>query len=143
MLINESFHHNIAYVESEGESEPKFVQIDTWPGDGLAFHDNLYIAGNAIRPFDAIEATGTNLEMFDNVYYFAEEPLPFFWNEEEYASIEEWQEDTGLDESSEFIIGPLPPDVQQIRAALEALKSARSLRPEMFHSLHSFAEGQE
>ena len=54
-LINESFHHNVAYVENEGDSDVKLVQIDTWTGDSLAFHDNVYIAGESIRPFDVIE----------------------------------------------------------------------------------------
>jgi hypothetical protein len=49
-LINESFHHNVAYVENARGSEVKLVQIDTWDGDDLAFHDNLYIAADAIRP---------------------------------------------------------------------------------------------
>ena len=44
-LIDESFHHNIAYVENEGESDVKLVQIDNWPGDGLAFHDNCTLPG--------------------------------------------------------------------------------------------------
>ncbi len=54
-LINESFHHNVASVENAGGSEVKLVQIDTWDGDDLAFHDNVYIAANAIQPFDVLQ----------------------------------------------------------------------------------------
>jgi hypothetical protein len=71
-LINESFRDNIAYVENEKNSDVKFVQIDTWTGDGLGFHDNVYIAGNRIRPFHVIDSTGTNLAMFNNLYSFAD-----------------------------------------------------------------------
>jgi hypothetical protein len=139
LLIDESFHHNIAYVESEGESEPKLVQIDNWPGDSLAFHDNVYIAGNAIRPFDAIEAHGTNLEMFNNIYFFAEQPLPFHWNEEVYNSIDEWRADTGLDANSQFFYGPLSSRAQHVLAEMEALKSQPKLKPNMFHKLYRLA----
>jgi hypothetical protein len=138
-LINESFHHNIAYVENEGDSEVKFVQIDNWPGDGFAFHDNVYLAGDAIRPFDVIDSTGTNLQMFNNVYFFAEQPLPFHWNERIYNTIDEWRADTGLDANSQFFYGPFPSRAQQIRARLEQLKQAPTLRSEMFHELHDLA----
>ena len=134
-LINESFHHNIAYVENEGESDIKLAQIDTWAGDGLAFHDNIYLAGNTIRPFDVIDSTGTNLKMFDNIYYLAEEPLPFHWNERVYNTIGEWRTEIGLDGSSQFFIGPLPSRAQRIRAELDALKQQPTLQPAMFHSL--------
>ena len=78
---------------------------------------------------------GTNLTMFDNLYFFAEEPLPFMWNDEVYSSIEEWQADTGLDANSQFVIGPLGSRAQNIKAALEALKLEPTLRPDMFHAL--------
>jgi Right handed beta helix region len=139
-LINESFHHNIAYVESAGNSDVKLVQIDTWTGDGLAFHDNIYLAGNKIRPFDVIDSTGTNLQMFDNIYFLAQEPLRFHWNERVYKTIEEWQAETALDGNSQFLIGPLPPVAQEIRAALEALMQAPTLRPVMFLELHRLAK---
>ena len=93
------------------------MQIDTWPGESLAFHDNLYIAGNSIRPFDVIKTTRTNLEMFDNVYFFAEEPLAFFWNEQVYTTIDEWRADTGLDGNSQFFIGPFRARRRQRRCA--------------------------
>ena len=134
-LINESFDHNIAYVENEGESDAKLAQIDTWPGDQLSFHDNVYLAGNGIRPFDAIDATGTNLQMFNNRYFFAEEPLPFDWNGQVYDTIDEWRADTGLDANSQFFIGPFTSRAQRIRAELDALKHQPTLQPAMFHSL--------
>jgi hypothetical protein len=144
-LINESFHHNVAYVENDGDSEVKLVQIDTWDGDDLAFHDNVYIAADAIRPFEVIQQfevmMGTNLKMFDNLYFFAEEPLPFRWNDEVYSSIEEWQADTGLDANSQFVIGPLGSRAQNIIAALEALMLEPTLRPDMFYALHRLANG--
>ena len=119
----------------------KLVQIDTWTGENLAFHDNLYIAGNSIRPFDVLNTTRTNLQMFDNVYVFAEEPLAFFWdvdgNEQVYTSIDEWRTDTGLDWDSQFFIGPFR------RAALDALRRAPTLRPEMFHKLHRLTNERE
>jgi hypothetical protein len=146
-LIHESFHHNVAYVENEGDSEVKLVQIDTWDGDDLAFHDNVYIAADAIRPFDVMRQfelmMGTNLKMFDNLYFFAEEPLPFRWNDEVYSSIEEWQADTGLDANSQFVIGPLGSRAQNIIAALEALMLEPTLRPDMFYALHRLANGQD
>jgi hypothetical protein len=151
-LIHESFHHNVAYVENEGDSEVKLVQIDTWDGDDLAFHDNVYIAADAIRPFDVMRQfelmMGTNLKMFDNLYFFAEEPLPFMWADEhyesiEYKSIEEWQADTGLDANSQFVIGPLGSRAQNLIAALEALMLEPTLRPDMFYALHRLANGQD
>jgi Right handed beta helix region len=142
-LIDESFHHNIAYVENEGESDVKLAQIDTWTGDGLAFHDNIYLAGNEIRPFDVIDSTGTKLQMFDNAYFFAEEPLPFFWNERVYTSMDEWRADSGLDANSQFFIGPFPSRAQMIRPALDALMRESTLRPEMFHALHRLAQKRD
>jgi hypothetical protein len=150
-LLNESFHHNIAYVENEGDSDVKLVQIDTWTGENLAFHNNLYIAGDSIRPFDVLNTTGTNLQMFDNVYVFAEEPLEFFWdvdgNEQVYTSIDDWRSDTGLDWDSQFFIGPFRsrPDirVQRMRAALNALRRAPTLRLEMFHALHRLTKERD
>jgi hypothetical protein len=85
--------------------------------------------------------------MFDNRYFFAEEPLPFMWADEhyesiEYNSIEEWQADTGLDANSQFVIGPLGSRAQDIKAALEVLMLEPTLRPDMFHALHRLANGQ-
>ena len=142
-LIGESFHHNVAYVENEGDSDVKLVQIDTWTGDGLAFHDNVYVAGSPIRPFDVIESTGVDLAMNDNLYFLAEEPLPFPWNDQVYASIPEWQADTGLDADSQFVIGPLSSRAQQIRDAAFALIDEPTLRPEMFHALHQPDQDQQ
>ena len=115
------------------------MQIDTWPADGLAFHDNLYIAGENIRPFDVMDATGTNLQMFSNTYVFANQPREFFWNGTVYTSIDQWRADTGLDANSQFFIGPFqsPNAVQTIRAALDALKQTPTLRPEMFKALQA------
>jgi hypothetical protein len=141
-LINESFHHNIAYVENERNSDVKLVQIDTWTGDGLAFHDNIYLAENKIRPFDVIDSTGTKLQMFNNIYFLAEEPLRFHWNERVYKTIDEWRADTGLDGNSQFLIGPLPSRAQRIREALGALMREPTLRPPMFHELHRLAREQ-
>lgn len=135
-LIDESFHHNIVYVENEGESDVKLVQIDNWPGDRLSFHDNVYIAGTGIRPFDVIDSTGTNLQMFNNLYFFAEEPLPFHWNDRVYNTIDQWRADTDLDANSQFFVGPLPSRAQRIRAELDALMQQPTLQPVMFHSLH-------
>jgi hypothetical protein len=116
------------------------VQIDTWLGDGLAFHDNMYIAGNKIRPFDVIDSAGTNLQMFNNIYFLAEEQLPFHWNERVYNTIDEWRAETSLDGNSQFLIGPLPSRAQRIRSALDALMREPTLRPEMFHTLHLLAK---
>jgi hypothetical protein len=135
-LINENFNHNIAYVENQGNSDAKFVQIDTWPGDRLSFHDNVYLAGTSIRPFDMIESPGTNLQMFHNLYYFPEEPLPFNWNGKVYNTIDQWRAATGLDANSLFFIGPFPSRSQEIRAGLGALIRQRTLQPMTFRSLY-------
>ena len=139
-LINESFHHNIAYVENEGDSDVKLVQIDTWPGDGLVFKDNVYLAGTRITPFDVIDAMGMNLEMFNNTYYLTAEPSPFHWNEQVYTSIDQWRTDTGLDGNSQFLIGQPPSRAQRIRSELDALMREPALNPGMFHSLHALAK---
>jgi hypothetical protein len=139
-LINESFHHNIVYAENEGESDVKLAQIDNWPGDRLSFHDNVHIAGTGIRPFDVIDSTGTNLQMFDNRYFFSEEPLPFHWNDRVYNTIDQWRADTDLDASSQVFVGPLPSPAQRIRGELDALMQEPALKPVMFHSLHRLAE---
>ena len=127
-LINESFDHNIVYVENEGESDAKLAQIDTWPGDQLSFHDNVYLAGNGIRPFDVIDSTGTNLQMSNNLYFFAEEPLPFHWNDQVYDTIDEWRADTGLDANSQFSHRPAPvaraADTRRARCAQAATDPA-------------------
>ena len=134
-LNNETFDHNIVYVENEGDSDVRFVQINEWPGDGLVYHDNVYLAGTSIRPFDAGDATGTNLAMFNNLYFLAEQPLPFTWNNTTYNTIDEWRAATGLDANSQFFVGPFPSRVQTLRAGMEALKQEPVLRPEMFHAL--------
>jgi hypothetical protein len=112
------------------------VQIDTWPGNGLSFHDNVYLAGTSIRPFDVIDSPGTNLQMFHNLYYFAEQPLPFHWNDQVYDTIDQWRAATGLDANSLFFIGPFPSRAQMIRAGLDAIMRQRTLRPMMFRSLY-------
>ena len=73
--------------------------------------------------------------MFNNLYFFAEEPLPFHWNDRVYNTIDEWRADTGLDANSQFFIGPLPSRAQRIRAELDALRQQPTLQPVMFHSL--------
>jgi uncharacterized protein YfaP (DUF2135 family) len=138
-LINETFHHNIVHVRNKGESDVKLVQIDDWPGDRLSFRDNVYIAGTRIRPFDMIDSTGTNLRMFNNRYFFAEQPLPFHWNDQVYNTIDQWQADTGLDANSQFFIGPRPSRAQRIRTKLRALRRQPTLKPVMFRSLHRLA----
>jgi hypothetical protein len=86
-----------------------------------------------------IDSTGTNLKMFDNIYYLAEEPHPFHWNERVYNTIDEWRTENGLHGSSQFLSGPLPPRGQRIRSALGALMREPTLQPEMFHKLHALA----
>jgi hypothetical protein len=135
-LINENFNHNIAYVQNTSESDAKFVQIDTWTGDRLSFHDNVYLAGTSIRPFDMIDSPGTNLQMDHNLYYFPDQPLPFNWNGQVYDTIEQWQAATGLDANSEFFIGPFASRVQRIRAGLDALIRQPTLGRVMFSSLY-------
>jgi hypothetical protein len=102
----------------------------------------VYIAGNRIRPFDVIDSTGTNLQMFNNIYFLAEEPLPFHWNDRVYTTIDEWRSETCLDGNSQCLIGSLPPPAQRIRAALDALMREPTLRSEMFHQLHRLATEQ-
>jgi len=34
-LNNETFDHNMVYLENEGCSDVRFVQINEWPGDSL------------------------------------------------------------------------------------------------------------
>jgi hypothetical protein len=135
-LIDENFNHNIAYVSNTGDSDSKFVQIDTWPGNGLSFHNNVYLAGNGIRPFDVIDSPGTNLQMNHNLYYFRQEPLPFHWNGVVYDTIDQWRAATGLDANSLFFTGRFPTRVQRIRARLDALMRQPTLRPMMFRSLY-------
>jgi hypothetical protein len=74
--------------------------------------------------------------MDHNLYYFAQEPLPFNWNDQVYNTIDQWRADTGLDANSQFFIGPFPSRAQQIRGGLDALMLQPSLRPEMFRSLY-------
>jgi hypothetical protein len=87
--------------------------------------------------------------MFSNVYFFAQESLPFHWNDLIYNTIDEWRADTGLDANSQFFIGPFRsrprgrrpqlPRIESMATALEALMREPTLRPEMFHKLHRLA----
>jgi hypothetical protein len=67
--------------------------------------------------------------MFGNTYRFANDPLPFWWDETQYNSIPDWQAATGLDLDSQFIIGPfgLPTELEQFKT--------QPLTPEMFAQL--------
>jgi hypothetical protein len=73
--------------------------------------------------------------MFNNLYFLADEPLPFTWNNTTYNTIDEWRAATGLDANSQFFVGPFPSRVQMLREGMEALKQEPVLRPEMFHAL--------
>jgi hypothetical protein len=57
-----------------------------------------------------------------------------------YASISEWQADTGLDANSQFVIDSTGSRAQRVTSALEALVRAPTLRPEMFHTLLDLAQ---
>jgi hypothetical protein len=82
------------------------------------------------------------LAMFNNLYSFADEPLPFFWNDRIYASLDKWRAETGLDENSS--IAPFPPRRAAImRAAFEALMREQTLRPDMFHELYRLANERD
>jgi hypothetical protein len=67
--------------------------------------------------------------MFGNTYRFANDPLPFWWDETQYNSIPDWQAATGLDLDSQFIVGPfgLPTELEQFKT--------QPLTPEMFGQL--------
>jgi hypothetical protein len=80
--------------------------------------------------------------MFDNIYFLAEEPIRFNWNERVYKTIEEWQAETGLDGNSQFLIGPFPSPAQGIRSALEELMREPALNPPMFPRLYALAKQQ-
>jgi hypothetical protein len=96
----------------------------------------------SFKAASSILSTGTNLQMLNNIYLFAEEPLPLHWNERIYKAIDAWRAETGLDANSQFLIGPLPPRARRIRAVLDALMRQPTLRPEMFHTLYQFAKEQ-
>ena len=79
--------------------------------------------------------------MFNNLYLFAEEPLPFHWNDEVYNTIDEWRADTGLDANSQFFIGPLPSRAQtDTRSGSMRSSGNRPCDRMMFRSLHRLAE---
>jgi hypothetical protein len=67
--------------------------------------------------------------MFGNTYRFANDPLPFWWDETQYTSIEDWRTATGLDLDSHFAIEPY-----ELPAQLEQLKT-EPLTREMFEQL--------
>ena len=132
--VDESFDHNLMYVENGGSDE-KIFQVSAWYGDNLRFHDNLVFAGPNTSPFLLDpncwggHCSGTNLQMFGNTYRFANDPLPFWWDETQYNSIPDWQAATGLDLDSQFIIGPfvLSPGLEQFKT--------QPLTREMFEQL--------
>lgn len=133
-LVDESFDHNLAYVENAGSDE-KIFQLGAWYGDNVRFHDNVILAGPDTSPFlldpNCWDTTcsGTNLQMFGNTYLFANDPLPFWWDATQYQSIADWQAATGLDLDSQVIIGPF-----ELPAELEQLKT-QPLTREMFEQL--------
>jgi hypothetical protein len=133
-LVDESFDRNLAYVENRGSDE-KIFQLSAWYGDNVRFHDNLIFAGPNTSPFLLDpncwggHCSGTNLQMFGNTYRFANDPLPFWWDETQYSSIAAWQAATGLDLDSQFLIGPV-----ELPTGLEQLKT-QALTREMFEQL--------
>jgi hypothetical protein len=142
-LVDESFDHNLVYVENGG-SEEKIFQLSAWYGDNLRFHDNLVFAGPNTSPFLLDpncwggHCSGTNLQMFGNIYRFANDPLPFWWDETQYNSIADWQTATGLDLDSQFIIGPfeLPPELEQLETQPLTREMFEQLIPGCEDSLH-------
>jgi hypothetical protein len=122
-LVNESFDHNLVYVDSE-LSDEKIFQMSAWYGDNVRFHDNVVLAGPNTSPFVLDpdcwggHCAGTNLQMFANTYRFASEPLPFSWNETQYNSIADWQTATGLDLDARIVIEPF-----EVPSELELLKT--------------------
>jgi hypothetical protein len=133
-LVNESFDHNFAYVENAGSGEQIF-QLGAWYGDDVRFHDNVVFAGPNVSPFlldpscwDGL-CHGTNLQMFNNTYLFANDPQPFWWDQTQYHSIADWQAATGLDLNSQYIVGPV-----ELPTQLEQLKT-QPLTREMFEQL--------
>jgi hypothetical protein len=83
---------------------------------------------------------GRSPRLAPSPYFFAEEPLPFHWNDQLYDTIDQWRADTDLDANSQFFIGPRPSRARRIRAELDALMRQPTLQPAMFHSLHRLAE---
>jgi hypothetical protein len=132
--VDESFDHNLLYVDNAGADE-KIFQVSAWYGQNLRFQDNLVFAGPNISPFLLDpncwggHCSGTNLQMSGNTYRFANDPLPFSWDEIRYGSIADWQAATGLDLDSKFIIGPF-----ELPTKLEQLKT-KPLKSEMFGQL--------
>jgi hypothetical protein len=133
-LVDESFDHNLVYVENGG-SEARIFQLSAWFGDNLRFHDNIVFAGPSTSPFVLDPScwgghcSGTNLRMFGNTYRFVDEPLPFWWDETQYACIADWRTATGLDLDSQVIVSPF-----ELPANLEQLKT-QPLTKDMFEQL--------
>ena len=133
-LMNESFDHNLVYVRNEGTGEQIF-QLNAWGGDNVRFNDNVVFAGPNVSPFlldphcwDHF-CYGTNLQMSNNTYLFANAPLPFWWDLTEYQAVPDWQAATGLDLDSRYFIGSFgrPPQLD--------LLETQPLTREMFGQL--------
>lgn len=143
-VVDTSFDHNLVYVE-DGRSDRTIFQVGAWYGDNLRFHDNLVFAGPNVRPFLldpncwGARCSGTNLQMFGNIYRFANTPLPFWWDETQYVSIADWQAATGLDLDSQFIIGPfeLPTGLEQLKTQPLTREMFEQIIPGCGDSLHS------
>jgi len=133
-LMNESFDHNLVYVRNEGTGEQIF-QLNAWGGDNVRFNDNVVFAGPNVSPFlldphcwDHF-CYGTNLQMSNNTYLFANALLPFWWDLTEYQAVPDWQAATGLDLDSRYFIGSFgrPPQLD--------LLETQPLTREMFGQL--------
>jgi hypothetical protein len=103
-VIDAEFHHNIVVVPNADPAEPKLFELDHWGGTNLRVHDNLFIAGPNIRPFDVIEPKGTGLVMDHNHYVLASEPRSFRWGNAMYDNLAAWQAATGLDQHSTVVV---------------------------------------
>ena len=133
---SQSFDHNLVVVDNPGSDE-KIFQVSAWFGDNLGFYDNLVFAGPNISPFLlgpicwGNHCSGSNLQMFGNTYWFANNPQPFWWDETQYTSIANWQAATGLDLDSQFVVGPykLPPELEQFKTEPLTAKIFQQLFP--------------
>jgi hypothetical protein len=133
---SQSFDHNLVLVDNPGSDE-KIFQVSAWFGDNLGFYDNLVFAGPNISPFLlgpicwGNHCSGSNLQMFGNTYWFANNPQPFWWDETQYTSIANWQAATGLDLDSQFVVGPykLPPELEQFKTEPLTAKIFQQLFP--------------